>query len=76
MAAKDPAAGAHALRMARDCVGDLAMVVTKNGQAWVDDVNDGAVNEGVRVFVLQTHIASVRISICTGANAERFFIGI
>ena len=61
------------VRMAREYVGDLPMVVTENGMAWADEVTEGFVDDTVRCSYIREHVASVRESIADGANVQGFF---
>ena len=60
-------------RMARDYVGDLPIVVTENGMAWDDNVEDGAVADDTRVRYVKAHVEAVRQAIADGANVRGFF---
>ncbi len=61
------------VRMARDYVGDLPLVVTENGMAWDDRVENGAVYDPVRADYLAAHLAATRQAMEQGANVQGFF---
>ncbi|TRD22550.1 GH1 family beta-glucosidase [Palleronia caenipelagi] len=61
------------VRMARDYVGDLPIVVTENGMAWADEVIGGAVTDETRVNYIRDHIAAAREAMEGGANLQGFF---
>lgn len=61
------------VRMAKDYVGDLPIVVTENGMAWDDKVVEDAVTDETRIAYIKAHVASVNRAIADGANVEGFF---
>jgi beta-glucosidase len=61
------------VRMAQDYVGDLPIVVTENGMAWDDHVQDGAVADDIRCAYVASHLAATRAAIAGGANVQGFF---
>ncbi|MCC5991066.1 MAG: beta-glucosidase [Rhodobacteraceae bacterium] len=61
------------VRMARDYVGDLPIVVTENGMAWDDHVQDGQVADAVRRNYIAAHLGAARQAIAEGANLQGFF---
>ncbi|RJL06200.1 beta-glucosidase [Paracoccus aestuarii] len=61
------------IRMARDYVGDLPIVVTENGMASADAVENGAVFDPVREGYLASHLNAARQAIEGGANLQGFF---
>jgi len=60
-------------RMARDYVGDLPIVVTENGMAWADEIQNGAVNDVERISYISGHLAAANQAIAQGANLQGFF---
>ena len=60
-------------RMARDYVGDLPLYVTENGMANADQLEDGAVSDGIREDYLFSHLAATKRAIDQGANVKGFF---
>lgn len=61
------------VRMARDYVGDLPIVVTENGMAWADQLEDGAVTDTVRTEYVAAHLNATRAARDEGANVQGFF---
>lgn len=61
------------VRMAREYVGDLPIVVTENGMAWDDHVRDGQVADTVRKSYVAAHLNAARDAIAEGANLQGFF---
>jgi beta-glucosidase len=61
------------IRLARDYVGDLPILVTENGLANGDDLVNGAVNDSQREAFLFAHLAATRNAIDQGANVKGFF---
>mgnify|MGYP001091694283 CR=1 FL=1 len=59
--------------MARDYVGDLPLVVTENGMAWDDRVEDGQVRDDTRRDYITAHLPATHEAIAAGANAQGFF---
>ncbi len=60
-------------RIARDYVGDLPIYVTENGMANADQVEDGAVTDGIREDYLFAHLRATKTAIDAGANVKGFF---
>jgi beta-glucosidase len=60
-------------RMARDYVGNLPIYVTENGMANADEVQDGAVTDGIREDYLFSHLHATKTAIADGANVKGFF---
>jgi beta-glucosidase len=60
-------------RMARDYIGDLPIYVTENGMANADQVEDGAVTDGIREDYLFAHLHATKSAIADGANVKGFF---
>lgn len=60
-------------RLAQDYVGDLPIYVTENGMAWADHVEDGIVNDDIRIRFIADHMAATRQAIAEGANVRGFF---
>jgi beta-glucosidase len=60
-------------RLARDHVGDLPIYVTENGMANADEVEDNAVNDGIREDFLFAHLCATKAAIDAGANVKGFF---
>ncbi len=61
------------VRMARDYVGTLPLVVTENGMAWDDAVQDGQVADPMRQAYVAAHLNATRHAISEGANVQGFF---
>ena len=61
------------MRMERDYVGDLPLYVTENGMANADQLEDGAVSDGIREDYLFSHLAATKRAIDQGANVKGFF---
>lgn len=61
------------LRMARDYVDDLPIVVTENGMAWEDQVQNGQVADIVRCNYIAAHLNAARQAISEGVNLQGFF---
>jgi beta-glucosidase len=60
-------------RVARDYAGGLPLVVTENGMAWGDEVENGAVHDPERVDYISRHLEAARAAIAAGANLSGFF---
>lgn len=61
------------IRMSRDYVGDLPIVVSENGMAWADQIEDGAVEDEVRMSFIASHMGAARQAIEQGVNLQGFF---
>lgn len=61
------------VRMSRDYVGDLPIVVTENGMAWADQVEGNAVIDDTRVSYISRHIAAAKEAMDQGVNLQGFF---
>lgn len=61
------------IRMARDYVGDLPLVVTENGMAWDDRVENGQVRDDTRRDYITAHLTATHEAIAAGANVQGFF---
>lgn len=60
-------------RVHQDYAGDLPMVVTENGMAWADEVENGAVYDPVRMDYLSSHLKATHDAMQAGANMRGFF---
>jgi len=60
-------------RLARDYVGQMPIMVTENGMANADLVEDGTVTDRIREDFLFAHLAATRRAIVDGVNVQGFF---
>jgi len=67
--------GLHSVltRLARDYTRDTPIVVTENGMAWDDHVENGRVDDAERVSYFDAHLAAVRGAISDGAPVKGYF---
>ena len=59
-------------RMKDDYVGDMPMIVTENGFAWDDHVENGVVHDPERGAFIQSHLAAMKQAIDDGVNLQGF----
>ncbi|MEM1232612.1 MAG: family 1 glycosylhydrolase, partial [Pseudomonadota bacterium] len=60
-------------RLKTEYVGDLPMMVTENGMAWGDDVENGAVHDPERQAFIDDHLDASLAAIEAGVNLTGFF---
>ncbi len=60
--------------LARDYTGDLPIMITENGMASYDTVEDGAVSDLARQEYLNQHFAAAKRAIADGAPLKGYFI--
>lgn len=61
------------VRLARDYVGELPIMVTENGMAWDDHVQDAQVLDPMRQAFIAAHLDATRAALADGANVQGFF---
>lgn len=61
------------VRVEREYADGLPVMVTENGMAWDDTVQDGAVGDAVRKAYVASHMAAARDAIQAGVNLRGFF---
>lgn len=61
------------VRMSREYLGDLPVVVTENGMAWDDHVVEGEVADAMRCRYVAAHLVAARQAIAEGVNLQGFF---
>ncbi|MEO0991953.1 MAG: GH1 family beta-glucosidase [Pseudomonadota bacterium] len=64
----------HFLRMVRGYTGDLPLFVTENGLASPDAVADGAVEDGLRIDYLESHMSEIRNAIADGIPVQGYIV--
>ncbi len=60
-------------RLHRDYTGDTPIIVTENGMAWDDHVENGRIDDAERVAYFDAHLAAVRRAIADGAPVRGYF---
>lgn len=60
------------IRLSRDHVGQLPIIVTENGMAWDDKVENGAVYDPERIDFIDAHLRAMKEAIDAGVNLEGF----
>ncbi|MEM9349018.1 MAG: GH1 family beta-glucosidase [Pseudomonadota bacterium] len=60
-------------RMKDDYVGDMPIMVTENGMAWGDEVENGAVHDPERQSFIDLHLDAMQEAIAAGVNLTGFF---
>ncbi|GAB4350564.1 MAG: GH1 family beta-glucosidase [Oricola sp.] len=60
-------------RLARDYTKDTPIVVTENGMAWNDRVENGRVDDAERIAYFDQHLGAVRQAIADGAPVRGYF---
>lgn len=55
-------------------VPDLPMIVTENGAAFADVVDDGAIHDDARTAYLEAHIDAVARAVTRGADVRGYFV--
>ncbi|MDB2369213.1 family 1 glycosylhydrolase, partial [Octadecabacter sp.] len=62
------------MRLSRDYIGDLPLLITENGMANPDAITDGAVDDAGRIAYLDAHVDAVRRAMSDGANVGGYYI--
>ncbi|MCI5075152.1 GH1 family beta-glucosidase [Oricola sp.] len=67
--------GLHAIltRLHRDYTKDTPIIVTENGMAWDDHVENGRVDDAIRVDYFDAHMKAVLRAIADGAPVQGYF---
>ena len=60
-------------RLSQEYVGDLPLYVTENGMAWDDQIQNGSVDDPVRLKFVSDHVLAAKRAIADGANVQGFF---
>ena len=60
-------------RLARDYTGDTPIIVTENGMAWPDTIENGRVDDSERVAYFDAHLQAVHRAIADGAPVTGYF---
>ncbi|MEL6551508.1 MAG: GH1 family beta-glucosidase [Pseudomonadota bacterium] len=60
-------------RLKGDYAGDLPIMVTENGMAWGDEVENGAVHDPERQHYIDVHLDAMQDAIAAGVNLQGFF---
>ena len=61
------------LRLKRD-YGDLPLLITENGAAYVDRLDDGVIDDERRIDFLRAHIAAVEEARAQGADVRGYYV--
>jgi beta-glucosidase len=61
------------VRLSRDYTGKLPLMITENGMAWADQLNNGSVCDGVRSDYISAHLGAAKAAIDAGVNLKGFF---
>ncbi|WP_223477314.1 GH1 family beta-glucosidase [Oricola indica] len=60
-------------RLARDYTGETPIIVTENGMAWPDTIENGRVDDSERVAYFDAHLQAVHRAIADGAPVKGYF---
>lgn len=60
-------------RLARDYTGDTPIIVTENGMAWPDTIENSRVDDSERVAYFDAHLQAVHRAIADGAPVTGYF---
>jgi len=60
-------------RLARDYTGETPIIVTENGMAWPDRIENGRVDDSERVAYFDAHLQAVHRAIADGAPVKGYF---
>ncbi|KUF11870.1 GH1 family beta-glucosidase [Pseudoponticoccus marisrubri] len=61
-------------RTARDYTGDLPLIVTENGMASPDVIENGAVHDAARIDYLEQHLDAVKRALAEGVPVNGYYI--